>query len=447
MEQVRSEDTKAKIKASMSETRARRKSQICRVFEIKVSISHNSKSVFEKLSNCFNEAKWVINDMLSLSKVNPGNSIFDYKYTEHRVVVHYDKDKNPVTSSISLPSVLHRAVVAQKKTDIVNLAKAKKKGFNVGALKFKSEVNCIPIITGFTKILDASHITIPGFRKLKVNGLHQIEFEEYELADAKLIRKASGYYVKLTIMLPKEPRNRTRKSVGLDFGIKNTITTSDNKTYDCKVQETEYLKYLSKMLNRHKKEKDSKRRWNCRKQLASEHEHVANIRKDICNKIYHDLVSNYDVIYIQDEQIKNWHQTWFSKQVQQSCMGSLKQRIKMLVKADRAFVLSKWLPTTKMCPVCGAVNQIGLDERTYHCDCGYSKPRDWHSACNVLLFGTTKRYECVEHASAEVVSSMQSSSTGLAQATPLKRKLEAHSLKAVGSSLQKKVNTKRKVNL
>ena len=440
MEQVRSEDTKAKIKASIAETRARRKSQICRVFELKVSIRHNPKSVFERLVKFFKEAKWVINDMLASSKDNPDNSIFDYKYTEHKDVVHYDNDKNPVTSSITLPSVLHRGTVAQKKMDIVNLAKAKKKGIKVGALKFKSKVNCIPIITGFTKILDATHITLPGFRKLKVNGLHQIEFEEYEIADAKLVRKTSGYYVKLTIMLPKTPRTPNHKSVGLDFGIKNTITTSDNKTYDCKVQETEYLKYLSKMLNRHKKEKDSKRRWNCRKQLAREHEHVANIRKDICNKIYHDLVSNYDVIYIQDEQIKNWHQTWFGKQVQHSCMGSLKQKIKMLVNSDRAFVLSKWLPTTKMCPVCGTVNTISLNERTYHCDCGYTKPRDLHSACNVLLFGTTKRAECVEHASAEVAASMPSSYTGLAQVAPSKRKPEAQCLKSLGSSLQKKVN-------
>ena len=428
METTRSEDTKAKIKASMAETHARRKSQICRVFELKVSIRHNPKTVFDKLSNCFKEAKWVVNDMLSLSKDNSDNSIFDYKYTDHKDVVHFDKDKNPVTSTITLPSVLHRATVAQKKTDIVNLAKAKAKGIKVGALKFKSEVNCIPIITGFTRILDASHITIPGFRKLKVNGLHQIEFDDYEIADAKLVRKASGYYVKLTIMLPKTPRTPTHRSGGLDFGIKNTITTSDNKTYDCKVQETEYLKYLSKMLNRHKNEMDSKRRWNCRNQLAREYEHVANIRKDICNKIYHDLVSSYDVIYIQDEQIKNWHQTWFGKQVQHSCMGALKQKIKMLVKSDHAFVLSKWLPTTKMCPVCGTVNAIGLDERTYQCGCGYSKPRDWHSACNVLLFGTTKRAECVEHASAEVASSMPAPSTVLAQVAPMKRKHEARRL-------------------
>jgi len=42
--------------------------------------------------------------------------------------------------------------------------------------------------------------------------------------------------------------------------------------------------------------------------------------------------------------------------------------------------------------------------------------------------------ECVEHASAEVASSMPPGSSGLAQVAPLKRKPEAHRLQAVGSS-------------
>ena len=257
METTRSEDTKAKIKASIAETHARRKSQICRVFELKVSIRHNPKSVFEKLSNCFKEAKWVINDMLSFSKDNTDNSIFDYKYTDHKDVVHYDKDKNPVTSPITLPSVLHRATVAQKKTDIINLAKAKSHGRKIGALKFKRQVDCIPIITGFTKIIDGCRITIPGFKKIRVNGLNQLhQFEQFEIADAKLVRKASGYYVKISIMLPKSSRKPTNREVGLDFGIKDSITTSNGDKYNCKVQESEYLKYLSKMLNRHKTEKE-----------------------------------------------------------------------------------------------------------------------------------------------------------------------------------------------
>lgn len=429
METTRSEDTKAKIKASMAATHARRKSQICRVFELKVSIRHNPKSVFEKLSNCFKEAKWVINDMLSLSKDNTDNSIFDYKYTEHKDVVHYDKNKNPVISPITLPSVLHRATVAQKKTDIINLAKAKKKGIKVGALKFKRQVDCIPIITGFTQIIDGCRITIPGFKKIRVNGLNQLhQFEQFEIADAKLVRKENGYYVKISIMLPKSSRKPTNREVGLDFGIKDSITTSNGDKYNCKVQESEYLKYLSKMLNRHKTEKDSKRRWRCKCQLAREYEHLANKRKDIANKIYNKLVTDYDVIYFQDEQIKNWQKGLFGKSVQSSCLGSLKQRLVSLEASGRSFKISKWEPTTKLCPMCGCINHPTLADRIYKCDCGYTMDRDTHSARVVLMIGSSKRAECVEHASAEVAASMPVGIADSTQAAPSKRKQKAYAL-------------------
>ena len=429
MEAVRSEDTKAKIRASMSATKARRQTQGCRVFELKVSIRHNPKSVFEKMSQCFKEAKWVINDMLSLSKENSDNSIFNYKYTEHKDVVHYDTDKKPITSSLTLPSVLHRATVAQKKTDIVNLSMAKAKGRKIGALKFKSKVNCIPIITGFTQIIDGCRITIPGFKKIRVNGLNQLhQFEQFEIADAKLVRKASGYYVKISIMLPKSSRKPTNREVGLDFGIKDSITTSNGDKYNCKVQESERLKYLSRMLNRHKIEKGSKRRWRCKCQLAREYEHLANRRKDIANKIYNRLVTDYDVIYFQDEQIKNWHRGWFGKTVQSSCLGSLKQRLVALEASGRSFKISKWEPTTKLCPMCGCINHPTLADRIYKCDCGYTMDRDTHSARVVLMIGSSKRAECVEHASAEVAASMPFQSSGLAHVAPVKRKLEAHCL-------------------
>jgi len=411
MELVRSEDTKAKIRASMSATKARRQTQVCRVFELKVSIRHNPKAVFEKLSNCFKEAKWVINDMLSLSKDNPDNSMFDYKYTEHKDVVHYDKHKNPIESTITLPSVLHRATVAQKKTDIVNLAKAKKKGIKVGALKFKSEVNCLPIITGFTQILDGCRITIPGFRKLRVHGINQLhQFEKFELADAKLIRKASGYYVKISVMLPKEKRIPTNRNVGLDFGIKDSITTSYGDKYKCNVRETDRLKFLSRKLNRRgkkKNEKGSKLYYRCLRQLKREYEHIANVRKDMANKIYHKLVTDYDVIYFQDEQIKNWQKGLFGKQVQSSCLGALKQRLVALEESGRSFKISKWEPTTKLCPQCGASNILSLSDRIYKCECGYEMDRDIHSARLVLMIGSSKRAECLEQASPERLPLLQ----------------------------------------
>lgn len=432
MEAVRSEDTKAKIRASMSATKARRQTQVCRVFELKVSIRHNPKETFHKLAQCFKEAKWVINDMLSLSKDNPDNSIFDYKYTEHKDVVHYDKDQNPITDTVTLPSVLHRATVAQKKTDIVNLAKAKKKGIKVGALKFKREVNCLPIITGFTQILDGCRITIPGFRKLRVHGLNQLQqFEKFELADAKLIRKASGYYVKISVMLPKERRIPTNRNVGLDFGIKDSITTSYGDKYKCNVRETDRLKFLSRKLNRRgkkKNEKGSKLYYRCLRQLRREYEHIANVRKDMANKIYHKLVTDYDVIYFQDEQIKNWHKGLFGKQVQSSCLGALKQRLVALEASGRSFKISKWEPTTKLCPVCGIINHPTLADRIYRCDCGYEMDRDTHSARVVLMIGSSKRAERLEQASPELSPIPKCNPIASRQDSALKARTEAHRL-------------------
>ena len=432
MEPIRSEETKARIRASMSATKARRQTQVCRVFELKVSVRHNPKETFQKLSQCFKEAKWVINDMLSLSKDNPDNSIFDYKYTEHKDVVHYDKDKNPITDTVTLPSVLHRATVAQKKADIVNLAKAKKKGIKVGALKFKSEVNCIPIITGFTQILDGCRITIPGFRKLRVHGLNQLhQFEKFELADAKLIRKASGYYVKISVMLPKERRIPTNRNVGLDFGIKDSITTSYGDKYKCNVRETDRLKFLSRKLNRRgkkKNEKGSKLYYRCLRQLKREYEHIANVRKDMANKIYHKLVTDYDVIYFQDEQIKNWHKGLFGKQVQSSCLGALKQRLVALEASGRSFKISKWEPTTKLCPQCGASNILSLDDRIYKCDCGYEMDRDIHSARVVLMIGSSKRAECLEQASPEQSPLPKCNPIAPRQDSVMMARQEAHTL-------------------
>ena len=427
MEAIRSEDTKARIRESISETRARRQTQVCRVFELKVSIRHNPKEVFTKLAQYFKEAKWVINDMLSLSQKREDASLFNYKYTEHKNVVHYDRDKNPVESPITLPSVLHRATVAQKRTDIVNLAKAKKKGITVGALHFKSEVNCLPIITGYTQILDGCRITIPGFRKLRVHGINQLQqFEKFEIADAKLVRKASGYYVKVSVMLPKERRIPTNKQVGLDFGIKDSITTSYGDKYKCDVRETDYLKFLSRKLNKRgkkKNEKKSKRYYRCMRQLRREYEHLANKRKDMANKIYHKLTTDYDVIYFQDEQIKGWQKGLFGKQVQSSCLGSLKQRLVALEASGRSFKISKWEPTTKLCPVCGSINHPTLEDRTYKCSCGYTLDRDTHSARVVLMIGSSKRAERLEQTSVEGVAPMLASDS-VAHANPLIRKQE-----------------------
>jgi len=421
-----------KIKQSHKETYLKRKTQYLKVFELKINCHHTSKEDFQKLNDCFRQAKWVINDVIG------SNDIFNYNYKDHRTVTNKDKDGNNAERKITLQTGVHQELVNSVKTDICNLSKAKKKGIQVGALKFRKSVNRIYLRTGMLKIKSSKTVSIPMFRKLSVYGLEQfINIPNFEIANANLIRKSSGFYIMVTVFFPKESNViKTNKTVGLDFGIKTAITTSDGEKFDCNKQETEYLKYLQRQL--HKKQKGSKRYYKLLNQIQKEYEHISNQKDDVANKIVSHLLKNYDVIYFQDEQITKWKKNKqmkkcgfsFGRQVQSSCLGRVKGKLVALEKSGRSYKISKWLPTTKFCPNCGCLNMVTLDERTYVCDCGYSRDRDVHASKNVKLFGSTKRTECLEQASAEVSVTTQSIASRLVmQIEPLKRKQKATALK------------------
>lgn len=311
-----SKEDRQQIRNSINATRERRKNQSIKVIELKVNCHNTSKEDFNKMLSFFIQAKWITNDMLSCSKDSKNNedkNIFKYEYLDHKKILRFNKDESIVEEEITLPVILHRGIVAQVKTNICNLSKAKSKGIKIGGLKFKSEVNCIPLISGSYKIKDKTHITIPGFKNLKVYGLEQLnKFKEYELADGKFIKKPSGYYIHLSVCIPKTTKIREEhRIVGLDFGIKDNITTSDGEKFNCNVQESEYLKYLQRQL--HKKKVGSKRYYKLRNQIQKEYEHLANKKTDMSNKLIAYLLKTYDIIYFQDENLSEWKKVKRSK--------------------------------------------------------------------------------------------------------------------------------------
>lgn len=68
-----------------------------------------------------------------------------------------------------------------------------------------------------------------------------------ELANANLVKKSDGYYLKVTCFINKEnfkEREKNGKEIGLDFGIKTNITTSEGEKLDMTVRESDRLKRL-----------------------------------------------------------------------------------------------------------------------------------------------------------------------------------------------------------
>ena len=119
--------------------------------------------------------------------------------------------------------------------------------------------------------------------------------------------------------------------------------------------------------------------------IRKEYNHISNQKNDISNKIVHGLISDYNTIVIQDDQLNEWHEgEHTSKTIQHSILGRLKSRLK---KCDNVYILDQWFPTTKHCFECGSDINLQLSDRTFKCPtCDVELDRDIHAAKNMIEF-------------------------------------------------------------
>jgi putative transposase len=103
-----------------------------------------------------------------------------------------------------------------------------------------------------------------------------------------LLKKPDGYYLKVTCYINKDslPKTTTNgKEIGLDFGIKTNITTSEGEKLDVSVEESERLKKLQRKLQ--KQVKCSNNRYKTIKAIRRQYLKLTNKKKDKANKIVH----------------------------------------------------------------------------------------------------------------------------------------------------------------
>lgn len=376
-----------KQKQTLLATKEKRKSQRPICFELKIDYSHLNKSERETLKMFFVEAKWLYNHILS--------SEDPFKFdSKTRIVNVRNKDGNIEHRELRhLPAKNRQDVHNKLKWNIKGLSSTKKMGKRVGKLKFKSEFNSIELTQyGAThKVVGRNRIKINGIKRpLIVRGLDQlVKYDSLDYANARLVKKPSGYYISFTTFLNNidsaiahQPRMKS-PHIGLDFGIKTSITTSDGDKYDISIRESERLKRLSRKMNR--QTKGSKNRWKTRIKLRKEYERIANRRQDKANKIVSKLLTENQVVVMQDENIKGWHKGLFGKQVQNSALGTIKSKLKL---SKQVILVDKWYPTTKKCYRCGNIVELTLNDRIYHCNkCGLTEDRDVKAAKTALYAG------------------------------------------------------------
>lgn len=384
------EEEKAKIRAAKQATALRHSSMVVKCYELKINVKRLNKKQINQLNMIFLEGKWLYNNILSCKKSNeiPLNLINPTDYSEVEV---FDKDRNKVVKQLKfLPShykqTIHARMISNEKT----IRSLVKQGLQThGSLKFKSELSCILLKTGDWLFKSKNKVKIMGVSgHVLVHGTDQFNQDEVEFANANLVHRPTGFFLKITTYINKDKIKKIEKNnkdIGLDFGVKTTLTTSEGEKIDISVGESDRTKILQKKLARQKK--GSKNRRKTIKKLRISYQKSTNKKRDIANKFIHKMKSYSHVIF-QDDAINEWHSDDGNKnkgkrrKVQHSCLGLIKAKLKAM---DNAVVIAKFIPTSKFCRKCGSIkNDLALKDRTYECHCGHVEDRDVHAAKNML---------------------------------------------------------------
>jgi len=201
------------------------------------------------------------------------------------------------------------------------------------------------------------------------------------------------YFVSVLVETIHTKLPKTSKEVGIDLGVKDFVITSDGYKY----KNNKYTKHYEKKLKRaqqhlSRKIKGSNRYELQRLKVAKIHKKITNSRMDNLHKISTELISNYDVIMLEDLNIKGMIKNHkLAKHISDASWGSFIQMLNYKAEwNDKQIIkINRFYPSSKACNDCSYINQgLKLDIRTWKCPrCGVVHDRDINAAKNIYKEG------------------------------------------------------------
>ena len=189
--------------------------------------------------------------------------------------------------------------------------------------------------------------------------------------------------------IQEQPLPKGTRFLGLDYSQKDFYVDSEGRkaNYPNYYRRSEQkLARLQKSICR--KEKDGKNYQKNMRKIQKLHAKIKHQRHDYLQKLSTELVSRYDVIVVEDINLramggclslgKNLHDNSFGL-FREMLVYKLWKKGSCLVRIDRMY------PSSKTCSVCGAVKpDLKLSDRIYICpECGCVIDRDYNAAVNI----------------------------------------------------------------
>ncbi|WP_395142960.1 RNA-guided endonuclease InsQ/TnpB family protein [Moraxella atlantae] len=239
--------------------------------------------------------------------------------------------------------------------------------------------------------IDHKRIKIPnlGWVKMRENLRHT-----GKILSAKVFKRGENWFVSIAVKIEAVTNHlpKTGKVVGIDLGITDLAVLSDGTKIQAPKplkQQLQKLKRLNKQLSR--KQKGSNNRAKAKTKLSRLHAKISNIRQDFSHKLTTQLVKSYDVICIENLNVKGMAQNRkLSRAI--SDLGFYEFKRQLIYKANQwgkvVKEVDRFYPSSKTCSNCGfiiAKADLTLNVRNWQCpSCHNQHDRDINASINIL---------------------------------------------------------------
>lgn len=215
-------------------------------------------------------------------------------------------------------------------------------------------------------------------------------YENIKRITVKRNKLGEVFFILCCDMKPIQIERVGNATIGIDFGLKTYITTSDKK----EIQSPEFfkeslkeIKDLNKKLS--KKKKGSNNRKRALINLQRKHIKISNKRSDFEWKLAHELCKYNSFIATEDLNMEAMKKLWGRKISDLSFYSFLNKLEQVAFKYDtKVQKVDRFYPSSKLCS-CGVINkELKLSERNWTCkSCGCINQRDILASQNILNEG------------------------------------------------------------
>ena len=323
-------------------------------------------------------------------------------YDQHNELTDWT-DRWPTFSKPSQHAA--QQAISQLHDDLETLQERRDNGYNVGRLQWQGAGEFRSVSynqsSRFNVDNNAGDDRFVRLRLEKI-GWFKIradrEVPSADEIDEVILKKepTSEWYVSLVTSVEDTPEKpplseiEPEDCVGVDLGITNYIHTSENLSVDTLNLSNEYDRYAREQRKLNRKEHGSANWEKQRRKVARAKRKIKRKMRDFQHKLTTWLVQEYDVVAVEDLEVKPMLETSQNAKNKQDAAWS--RFLDLLeYKADlHGTHVEKVEPegTTKECAVCGVETAKPIWVRKHSCPaCGYQNDRDLNAAKNILSRG------------------------------------------------------------